>query len=73
MENIKPITIADLIQHLKSLPPDMLVAYQKYSESCLLEISDIELWEMQPPRPDGWVHGARPDEPKQTYLMLPGN
>ena len=67
------MTVADLIALLQSKPQDALVAYQRYSEQCLLEPDEIRTMEACAPRPDGWVQDKRPDMPSQTYLLLPGN
>jgi len=73
MAYTKPITVADLIQHLQTLPQDLPVAYKRYSEAAVLELDDLEVYEMQPPREDGWLHDPRPDAKKQAYLVFPGN
>jgi len=70
---LKIFTVGDLIKFLQRFPQHILVGYQKYSECCLLDIDDISLEEMQPPRGDGWIHEKRPDKPSQEYLIFPGN
>lgn len=79
-ENITPqrregivMTVSELIEFLQKQRQDMLVAYQIYSEYAVLEAKDIEIMELCMPRPDGWVHDARPDAEKQEYLVFPGN
>ena len=67
------MTVAELIAHLLTLPQDLLVAYELHSEQCLMEVEDIHIRRLCPPRPDGWVHSARPDKPGQDYLVFPGN
>lgn len=67
------MTVKELIAILQNKPQDLLVAYRKYSEWSLLEVDDIGIAPLCPPRPDGWVHDARPDKPTQDYLTLPGN
>lgn len=67
------MTIAELIEVLKTKPQDLQVAYELYSEYCLLEAQHIKIRPLCAPRPDGWVHAARPDKPTQHYLVLPGN
>jgi len=67
------MTVAELIAYLQTQPQDMQVAYDCYSEHCLLEATDIRLHEACEPRPDGWIHDKRPDMPVRTYLMLSGN
>lgn len=68
-----PFTVADLIAHLQTLPPDILVVYQKYSDHQFMELKELELIWGCAPRPDGYVQGARPDLPQQQYLLFPGN
>lgn len=67
------MTVKELIAILQSKPQDIQVVYSRYSEWCLLESDDIGTKFLCPPRPDGWVHDARPDKPKQDYLTFPGN
>jgi len=67
------MTVAELIDYLKNQPQELQVAYRCYSEQCLLEAKDIAIEVACEARPDGWIHHERPDRPKQTYLMLPGN
>jgi hypothetical protein len=67
------MTVAELTAFLQSQPQDLQVAFRIYSEYCLLEANYIETKLLCTPRPDGWVHDARPDKPKQLYLILPGN
>lgn len=67
------MTVAELIVYLQTQPQDMLVAYDCYSEHCLLRAEDIRPYEACEPRPDGWIQRKRPDMPVRTYLMLPGN
>ena len=67
------MTVEDLIKLLATYPKDMLVAYEIYSEQCLLEAKDIRVIDACHPRSDGWVQDKRPDMPTQQYLMFPGN
>lgn len=67
------MTVADLIEFLKKQPQDLLVAYEKFSEQCLLNADEIKTKELCDPRPDGWVQNKRSDMPHRTYLMFPGN
>lgn len=67
------MTVAELIAHLQTQPQDLQVAYECFSEQCLLEANDIKIADGCEPRPDGWIHHARPDQPKRSYLLLPGN
>lgn len=67
------MTVAELIEFLKTQPQDLQVVYGKYSEQCLMTVEEIEVKEYGMPRPDGWVHYKRPDQPSQKYLAFPGN
>jgi len=67
------MTVAELIEHLKTFPQDLPVAFQCYSEQALMKPGDIAIKQCQPPRKDGWVHDARPDRPSVPYLVFPGN
>jgi hypothetical protein len=67
------MTVRELIEFLQTQPQDMLVAYQIYSENCLLEVKDITIERCCEPRADGWVANPRPDKPTRDYLMFPGN
>jgi hypothetical protein len=67
------MTVAELIDYLRSQPQDLQVAYDIWSEHCLLECSDIRLLGACEPRQDGWIQRKRKDMPTRTYLMLPGN
>lgn len=67
------MTVADLIEFLQKKPQDLLVAYEKHSEQCLLNADKITTVELCEPRPDGWIQNKRSDMPLRTYLMFPGN
>ena len=67
------MTVAELIEVLRKHPPRMKVAYQRYSEQCLLEECEITVQELCHPRDDGWIQNKRPDMETETYLVLPGN
>lgn len=67
------MTVAELITFLQTQPQDIQVAYEIYSEQQLLAVEEITIGEYCAPRPDGWVHSARPDKPTQKYLVFPGN
>lgn len=67
------MTVADLIEFLQKQPQDLPVAFDLFSEQCLMEIGNIRLKELCKPREDGWVQNKRPDMPTQTYLVFPGN
>ena len=70
---MKPITIKELIQHLETFDQDLPVAFQVFSEQCLLDINQIKVHELCEPRPDGWVQDKRPDKNSIKYLVFPGN
>jgi hypothetical protein len=65
--------VKELVALLQQFPQDLPVAYQRYSEYVLLEAKEITTQPMCHPRPDGWIHEARPDMPSRKYLVLPGN
>lgn len=67
------MTVAELIAFLQTQPQELQVAYRCCSEQVLMNVDDIETYDGCEPRPDGWIHAARPDKPTQTYLMFPGN
>lgn len=67
------MTVAEFIAFLQTQPQDLQVAYQCYSEQCLLPVEAIGVEECCEPRADGWIQHKRPDMPTQKYLMLPGN
>jgi hypothetical protein len=67
------ITVADLVEFLKTQPQDVKIAYRCYSEQCLLELEDIKLHDLCQPRPDGWIQNKRPDMEAEMYLVFPGN
>jgi len=67
------MTVAELIAHLQTQPQDLQVAYCLHSEFALMYVDEIQIMELCEPRPDGWIHRARPDKPKQSYLVFPGN
>ena len=66
-------TVAELIEHLRQFPQGAQVAFQKYSEQCLLDLDTVCLAECCEARPDGWIQNARPDMPVVEYVMFPGN
>jgi len=67
------MTVAELIKFLQTKPQDILVAYEKYSEQCLLEEEEICIKECCEPRADGWIQYKRSDRPSISYLIFPGN
>lgn len=67
------MNVAELIEHLKTFPQELLVAYRCYSEQCLMEKDYIMTESLQPPRNDGWIGNVRPDKERMEYLVFPGN
>lgn len=67
------MTVSQLIEHLRTLPGDLLVAYDKFSEQCLMTVEDIMVMDLCHPRADGWIQDKRPDMPTQKYVVFPGN
>ena len=67
------MTVAELIEFLKTQPQELLVSYKKYSEQVLLESKEITIDELCVARADGWIQYKRPDMPSQKYLLFPGN
>lgn len=72
-DEVKPMTVKQLIKLLQTFPSTLPVAYRLHSEQCLLEPKEIDIVEACEPRPDGWIEDKRPDKPTKRYLMLPGN
>ncbi len=67
------MTVAELIEFLKTQPQELLVAYEIYSEQALLHKEEITVQEFCLPRDDDWIQNKRPDMPSQPYLLFPGN
>jgi len=67
------MTVRDLIRLLDRFDPNLPVAYQLYSEQCLLEPEDVAVVMLCEPREDGWVANERPDKKSVPYLLFPGN
>ena len=67
------MTVAELIELLNSVPQDLPVAFELFSEQCLLEPNKIRIEELCYPREDGWIQDKRPDKPSREYLLFPGN
>ena len=67
------MTVAELIEFLKTQPQDLPVAYQYCSDYSLLEAKDIYIEKLSLPRNDGYIAAGRPDRGKQEYLVFPGN
>jgi hypothetical protein len=64
------MTVAELIEHLRTLPKDLPVVVPCFSEQLLLETGNIEIKELCEPRPDGWIQNKRPDKPSMKYLVI---
>lgn len=67
------MTVKELINFLEKQPQEILVAYELYSEQCLLKEKDISVVELCHPRSDGWIQDRRPDMGTEEYLLFPGN
>lgn len=67
------MTVAELIEHLKTFPQDLPVAYSCYSERVLLTKEEVHVGEALPARADGWVANNRPDKESIQYCFFPGN
>jgi hypothetical protein len=67
------MTVAQLIELLRTQPQDLLVVCQMYSEYCLIDAEQIQVKELCKTRQDGWVANKRLDKPTQLYLAFPGN
>ena len=67
------MTVAELTEHLKTQPQNMLIAYDMFGEHYLMDISEIRVLEACEPRPDGLILDRRPDKPTRKYLCFPGN
>lgn len=67
------MTVSELIEFLQQQPPELKVAYKKFSEQKILDAEEIEVTELGIARPDGWIHDKRPDKEAEKYLVFPGN
>lgn len=70
------MTVKQLIEFLQTQDQNLVIGYEIYSEHQLMELEQIEVKELQPARPDGWIHdvwGAEPKLPTEKYLIFPGN
>ena len=65
--------VKELVEFLKTQDQEMLVAYELYSEQCLLSKDCMNVRELCEARPDGWVHSKRGDMPSVEYLVFDGN
>jgi hypothetical protein len=66
------MTVAELIEYLKTQPQELHVVYQYQdgSESCLLHLSTIEIQELPHPWMDGWIPPYKEGRLTQQYLVL---
>lgn len=62
--------VKELIEILKLQDQELPVVYSKWSEYIIFDGSSIEEANLQPARPDGWVHYARDDKQTVRYLVL---
>jgi len=67
------MTVAELIEFLKTQPQGVSVVYMCCSDYSMLEAKDILVQNLSPARLDGYVEGARPDRHHRPYLCFPGN
>lgn len=67
------VTVAQLIEHLKAFSPDLPIAYDKYSEACLMSLDEIRIEICGKARPDGWIPDLRNSTEPTQYLIFPGN
>jgi len=67
------MTVAELIEFLKTQPKNLPIVFEMYSEYLVLESKAIKTETLCYPRNDGWVHEKRPDKESQEYLVFPGN
>jgi hypothetical protein len=66
------MTVKELIQVLNTFDPDLSVAYERWSEQCVLNATDLKVVNLCEARPDGWIQNPRPDKPTVPYLVFPG-
>ena len=67
------MNVKELIEFLKTQPQDLPVAFNLFSEQCMIDASDIVIKKLCEARPDGWVENERPDKKSIDYLVFPGN
>lgn len=67
------MTVADLIARLKTMPPEMLVAYKCIHDHSLMHADDLEIKELCQSTASGWVCNAVQDDSLNAkYLVFPG-
>lgn len=64
------MTVSELIEHLKTLPPELPVAMDLWSEQIIVNIEDVTVKQLGETRADGWVPNARPDKPTTGYVVF---
>lgn len=70
------MTVKELIAHLQTFDETLPVAYQLHSEHKVMTPDDIGVRQLQPARPDGWIHdrwSGPPEVSVISYLVFPGN
>lgn len=67
------MTTSELIELLKTYPPEMLVTTEMYSEQYVATPDDFTVKRLCLPRPDGWVQNYRDDKESIEYLVIRGN
>lgn len=67
------MNVSELIRILSGFPQDLDIAYEKFSEYCLMEPGDISHETLGEARSDGWVPDYRVDKPVREYIVFPGN
>ena len=70
---LKRLTVGTLIEELQKFPEELPVAFDCYSEHCLLLSGQLRVERGCLPRDDHWVQRERPDMISQDYLIFPGN
>lgn len=66
------MTVNELIETLKRLPPDLQVVRPLHSEWCLIRADEIVLRELGAPRSDEWVPDLRPGKDARKYVVIGG-
>lgn len=67
------MNVKQLIEVLKTYDQSLPVAYEIYSEQCLLTDEDLRVKNLGEARLDGWAHNYREDAPSFSYLVFRGN
>jgi len=64
------MTVAELIEYLKTQPQELHVVYQHGSDSCLLHFTTIEIQELPRPWMDCWIPPFKEGRLTQQYLVM---